>query len=385
MKKILFDLLYAQPLGGAKFHGGGEYIKSVFQAMTQVENTEYRLEVCFNQHEFLDDWILKIIQTGNIPVHQIVTADDVVNVIEGMEDKKNLRFFTGMIYSYSGVTFPEEVKTFGVCHGLRGLEKPYDREAVRYISNKEDLKDCIRNTILWNRTHKNLQGYYTEILKKFDVVITVSQHSKYSIKVNFPEIATEKDIQVFYTPSKYIETPAEVENTQPYIMMVSANRWLKNCYRGVLAIDQLYQVGYLRGVKTRIYGNLPVKMRKKLKCKDNFEFYDYVSPEELEQAYKNCTVFFYPTLNEGFGLPPLEAMKYGRTCVISAICSLPEVYGDSVYYCNPYDLMEMVNRILQAVEHPIEEKKIIETVKRIADKQNADLKKLCKVMIGVKE
>ena len=117
MKKLLFDLLYAQPLEGAKFHGGGEYIKSVFRAMTQVDNAEYCLEVCYNQHEFLDDWILEIIRNENIPIHQVVTARDVANVIEGMEDKKNLRFFTGMIYSYSRVTFPNEVKTFGVCHG----------------------------------------------------------------------------------------------------------------------------------------------------------------------------------------------------------------------------------------------------------------------------
>lgn len=381
MKKLLFDLLYAQPLGGAKFHGGGEYIKSVFQALTQVEDAEYTLEVCFNQQAFLDDWILKIIQEKKIPVHQVVTANDVVSVIEEMEDKENLRFFTGMIYSYSGVTFPEKMKTYGVCHGLRGLEKPYDREAIRYISNRADLKDCIRNTILWPRTHKYLLSYYTEILRKFDVVITDSQHSKYSMKVNFPEIATEKEIQVFYAPSKYVEAPAEAENTQPYIMLVSANRWLKNCYRGVLAVDRLYQAGYLKGVKTRVYGNLPIKMRNKLKCKDDFVFYNYVSSDELEQAYKNCTVFFYPTLNEGFGLPPLEAMKYGRTCVISAICSLPEVYGNSVYYCNPYDLMEMSNRILQAIEQPIENEKIKKQVSKISDKQNSDLKNLCELLL----
>lgn len=381
MKKLLFDLLYAQPLGGVKFHGGGEYIKSVFQAVTHVKNAEYSLEVCFNQQAFLDDWILEIIQKENIPVHQVTTANDIVDVIEKMDDKKNLRFFTGMIYSYSRLIFPKEIKTYGVCHGLRGLEKPYDREAVRYISSKSDFKECIRNTILWKRTQRYLLDYYSEILKKFDVVITDSEHSKYSIKVNFPEITADKNILVLYAPSKYVEVNAKKEDTQPYIMMVSANRWLKNCYRGVLAIDKLYQAGYLKGVKTRVYGKIPTKLRNRLKSRNDFVFYDYVSSEELEQAYKNCTIFFYPTLNEGFGLPPLEAMKYGRTCVVSAICSLPEVYGDSVYYCNPYDLMEMGNRILQAIEHPISENFIAEKVDSINYKQNADLKELCILLL----
>lgn len=381
MKVLLFDLLYAQPLGGAKFHGGGEYIKSVFQALSQIEGAEYSLEVCYNQNEFIDDWIKDIILKKNIPVYQVATAEDIIDVIEKIEDKGNLRFFTGMIYSYSQVKFPEGVKTFGVCHGLRGLEKPYDREAFRFISNKSDLKECIRNTILWKRTHKHLLSYYTEIFDKFDTIITDSQHSEYSIKVNFPEIADKKEILVFYAPSKHAEVPAVEESKESYIMMISANRWLKNVSRGVMAIDRLYLSGHLEGIKTRVYGNLPIKIRKKLKCSENFVFYDYVSPEDLERAYQNCSVFFYPTLNEGFGLPPLEAMKYGRTCVISAICSLPEIYGDAVYYCNPYDLMEMENRILNAIQRPLPGEKIKCQVEKIIARQNSDIRKICDLLM----
>lgn len=381
MKKLLFDLLHAQPLGGVKFHGGGEYIKSVFQALSEVNDAEYRLEVCFNKEEFIDDWILDIIQKKNISVYQVATVSDVITVIEKMEDKKNLRFFTGMIYPYYDASFPKEVRTFGVCHGLRGLEKPYDWEAVHYISNMNDLKECIRNTLFWKRTHRNLLSYYVALLEKFDVVITDSQHSAYSIKVNFPEVAAKKKIVVFYAPSKYVETSVREEKREPYIMMVSANRWLKNCYRGVMAIDKLYQAGNLKDVKTRVYGNLPKKMRKKLRCSNNFIFYDYVSPEELEQAYQNCTIFFYPTLNEGFGLPPLEAMKYGRTCVISAVCSLPEIYGDSVYYCNPYDLMEMENRVLQAISTNIALDRVEKQVEIITKKQKEDLVNLAGVLL----
>ena len=139
--------------------------------------------------------------------------------------------------------------------------------------------------------------------------------------------------------------------------------------------------GYLKGIKTKIYGNLPLRIRKKIKYIDNFMFFDYVSSEELEQAYQSCSVFFYPTLNEGFGLPPFEAMKYGRTCVVSAVCSLPEIYGDAVYYCNPYDLLEMENRILNAVEKPIREEHLKEIIDKIQSKQNQDIAKLCKLLM----
>ena len=382
MKTLLFDLLHAQPLGGAKFHGGGEYIKSVFQALTQVENAAYALEVCLNPNEFIDEWILSLIHEKHIPIHETATVADILEVIKGKEDKKNLRFFTGMIYAYDTVTFPDGVKTYGVCHGLRGMEKPYDQEAVRYISGIGDLKECIRNTVLSKRTQRKLLKYFSGLLEKFDVVVTVSMHSKTSITLNLPEVAQKRDIRVFSTPSKHYDAPDNVETDQPYIMLVSANRWIKNSYRGIKAIENLYQKGHLKGVKTYVYGSYPERLRKKIRFRNHFMFFDYVSADELERAYQGCKVFFYPTLNEGFGLPPLEAMKYGRTCVISAVCSLPEIYGDSVYYCNPYDIMEMGNRILQAICRPIDKQRVYQQAKAITSMQDRDLNELVKLLLN---
>lgn len=56
MNTVLFDLLYAQPLNGTRFHGGGEYIKSVFQALAEQYDGQYTLEVCFDPEAFLDQW-----------------------------------------------------------------------------------------------------------------------------------------------------------------------------------------------------------------------------------------------------------------------------------------------------------------------------------------
>ena len=113
-----------------------------------------------------------------------------------------------------------------------------------------------------------------------------------------------------------------------------------------------------------------------------FDFYGYVPGDELERAYANCEVFFYPTLNEGFGSPPLEAMKYSKTCIISAVCSLPEIYGAAVYYCNPYDIMEMKNRLLQAIDNKIPVELVISQHNIIREKQNADLRELCEIILS---
>jgi len=192
-----------------------------------------------------------------------------------------------------------------------------------------------------------------------------------------------KNLKVFYTPAKEIERSNDVSNhkEKPYILIISSNRWIKNSYRAVIALDGLYDKHHMSNMKVRVYGGLPLKIRKKIRNIEMFEFYDYVSTEELENAYRGCELFLYPTLNEGFGLPPLEAMKYGKTCIISAVSSLPEIYGEAVYYCNPYDIKEIQNRVLYAYENKKTEKVISEKINSIKKRQDLDLIALCDMLI----
>ena len=66
----------------------------------------------------------------------------------------------------------------------------------------------------------------------------------------------------------------------------------------------------------------------------NARFIGYVSDEELMALYRHASVFVYPSLYEGFGIPPLEAMMCGCPVVVSDIEVFHEVYGDSVKYCD---------------------------------------------------
>jgi glycosyltransferase involved in cell wall biosynthesis len=63
----------------------------------------------------------------------------------------------------------------------------------------------------------------------------------------------------------------------------------------------------------------------------------YVSDGELRALYERAACFIYPSLYEGFGLPPLEAMCCGCPVIVSNTASLPEVCGDAALYCDPYD------------------------------------------------
>ena len=73
----------------------------------------------------------------------------------------------------------------------------------------------------------------------------------------------------------------------------------------------------------------------------------FVSEEELAVLYTGATVFVFPSIYEGFGLPPLEAMACGCPVISSNTSSMPEVLGDACLYFNPYDVNQISKTILE--------------------------------------
>ncbi len=61
-----------------------------------------------------------------------------------------------------------------------------------------------------------------------------------------------------------------------------------------------------------------------------------VSENEKHWYFKNCKAFVFPSVGEGFGLPVIEAMYFGKPVFLSTHTSLPEVGGDAAYYFNDF-------------------------------------------------
>jgi glycosyltransferase involved in cell wall biosynthesis len=76
---------------------------------------------------------------------------------------------------------------------------------------------------------------------------------------------------------------------------------------------------------------------------------DYVKDEDLPALYRAADIFVYPSLFEGFGLPPLEAMACGTPVITSNTSSLPEVVGDAAVLIDPYDHQDLVGALLKVV------------------------------------
>lgn len=379
MKKILFDLLSAQPDGTSKFHGGGEYIKVIFENMVKKYSDKIELIVFYDKNKFIDDWIIEIIDKNNIKVYDIKNIEGIKDIF--ITEEIDI-FYSGLPYKLKHDYFPKNVIKVGTIHGLRSVEKPFDKYELLYQDNViNNLKNKIKSIIGYE---KNIKENYSKIIDLLDKVICVSEHTKYSIYNYYPKM--EKDIKVFYTPEKKLIPINEIkdENSQKYILILGGDRWIKNTYRAIMSIEGLYTDGKLGNYKIKIVGKLPKKIKKKINHIDKYELLNYVKPEELEVLYKNCDIFLYPTLNEGFGMPPLEAMRYGITCIVSGVTSLPEVCGNAVYYTNPYDIYEIRNRILTAIDNKISKNDIEKQLEKINNKQREDLDKVCEYIINAK-
>lgn len=74
---------------------------------------------------------------------------------------------------------------------------------------------------------------------------------------------------------------------------------------------------------------------KRLKLLDYVKILGYVDDKKLGQLYRKSIAFVFPTLDEGFGLPPMEAIRAGTVIVQSDIPVLREVFKDNAFYFNP--------------------------------------------------
>ncbi|MBU4349103.1 glycosyltransferase family 4 protein [bacterium] len=107
---------------------------------------------------------------------------------------------------------------------------------------------------------------------------------------------------------------------------------------------QLVIIGEKRGT----YNNLLKKVSKNCVV-DDIVFTGFISEKEMPMVISAASLFVFPSLYEGFGIPPLEAMACGTPVVASNISSIPEVVGDAALLFDPYNINEMASAIYRAI------------------------------------
>ena len=203
-------------------------------------------------------------------------------------------------------------------------------------------------------------------VKRSSRILTVSEASKRDI-LHFFNVAPEK-IEVVYNAidDHFWLTPPEEEVARvreryqldhQFVLYVGNIKPHKNLVRLIDAFDELRRTG-LEDLKLLIIGDeiskLPALRRAvhRHKLHKHVRFLGFVSDGTLRILYRLASVFVFPSLYEGFGLPPLEAMASGTPVVTSNQSSLPEVTGDAAVLVDPYDVDSLVDGIRRVLTDP---------------------------------
>lgn len=89
-----------------------------------------------------------------------------------------------------------------------------------------------------------------------------------------------------------------------------------------------------------------------IKSRNDVKLTGYLSDADLFSLYSSSTCFVFPSLFEGFGIPPLEAMACGCPVIASTAASIPEVCGDAAVYIDPYSIEDIAEKMSQVVDSP---------------------------------
>ncbi len=194
------------------------------------------------------------------------------------------------------------------------------------------------------RTYYNL--LIPEILRTSRMVITVSNFSKEEI-ISVYKIPEDK-IAVVYNAVDGKFKPAKDVNLskQRYILAVSSINKRKNFANLLKAFSELQRKDimlYVAGEEHKVFGKGGIT--QDLKFIPNVKFLGRVNDDMLIKLYSNAIFFVFPSIYEGFGIPPLEAQACGCPVLVSRASVLPETYGDSALYCDPLDINDIAKKM----------------------------------------
>lgn len=195
-----------------------------------------------------------------------------------------------------------------------------------------------------------------QAVRKSDVILTDSAFSASEIKkhtghdvnhivgcaIDFNRFHIIDDIELVRVRNKY-------NLPEKFILFVGNIKPHKNLKKLLLSLEKvsiinLVIVGKKDGFITGD-DELAVLINNTAFLKNRVHFTGYIEDEDIPAIYNLALLFVFPSLYEGFGIPPLEAQACGCPVITSNAASLPEVCSDSVIYCDPYSVDDIANKI----------------------------------------
>ena len=193
-------------------------------------------------------------------------------------------------------------------------------------------------------------------IKRASHIIADSQNTRNDL-IKYLKVPDSKITVIYPGVDHSIFKPYNVKLLdKPYILYVGSERPRKSLGRLLDAFAKLKgEFPELKLVKVGAFGRSKeyrrdiMKKLSSLGITEGVIFIDHVSELELAYYYTSAQLLAYPSLYEGFGLPPLEAMACGCPVVTSNTSSLPEVVGEAGIMVDPYDIDSLAQAMRQVL------------------------------------
>src|SRR5499427_4164523 len=329
--------------------GIGTYIRNVVRTLARLDHE--------NQY-FLIGLPAKVAECGALPENfQCVPLPDNEDTIKGSLE-------------FRGIVRRAQCDVVHVPHLFwipRGL-------SCRYIVTVHDLLEHMYGARNGSIVRRSLHTQLTKrALRNADRVLAVSQFTKSELEQIF-EIPRDR-IEVLYNAidERFLHGHASEADRQliaqryqvnyPFLLYAGAIRPHKNVVRIIEAFSalktELQKENVIPDLKLIIIGDdlsgHPDLRRTVVRSgvQNDVRFLGFVPIEVLRIFYDVAKLFVFPSLYEGFGLPPLEAMAHGTPVVTSNTSSLPEVAGNASLLVNPENVFEIQRAMQKALLDPV--------------------------------
>ena len=260
------------------------------------------------------------------------------------------------------IEFPQIIKKYGIDYAHFQYISPLVKRCKEIVTIHDllfldypqyfPLSYRIKNKYLFKRS-----------AKRADVLLTVSEYSRNEIVRHFnidnkkiavtpnavlsiPSDMKMEDVKKKWKLDKYILTVGRIEPRKNFLILLQAFVELKLHEKGyklmiIGAPDLAYYEFY------NYYASLSEDIK-------NAVAIDKASFTELVSLYKNASLFVFPSLAEGFGIPPLEAIEYGCPLLCSNATAMAEFDLPKKVMFNPTDMEELKKKILVMLENKVQ-------------------------------
>jgi glycosyltransferase involved in cell wall biosynthesis len=202
-----------------------------------------------------------------------------------------------------------------------------------------------------------------DAIQAADAILCISESTKSDLLRYFPSV--ESKTIVTYLASEFSidwSYGTEAVPAKPYFIYVgSRNKEYKNFFTLLIAFSKAASINsdIVLCVVGASFNVEEQQQIAELKLTDRIKHYGYASDTHLAKLYRCSIAFVYPSLYEGFGIPPLEAMACGTVVVAANSSSIPEVVGDAGILFEPKAANDLADILLDLLDSPSKRDRLI--------------------------